>query len=193
MDDLFGRYLSCIYGAPATGKTNICLLLAAKASKSGKVFFIDTENTFSPERIKDFNGKLCNILVLKPKNFRDQCTSTDNLLKLKDKVKLVIVDSLSMHYRPLIQQKADINPRLSRQLSILSEIAKDSCPVIITCQVYANLEGQIMPVGGNMVKNWSSAVINVRQERDRKMIVEKHPNGKRNIAFEINSRGIDFF
>jgi len=122
-----------------------------------KVFFIDTEKSFSPERIRDFSGNLNNIMVLQPKNFQDQIRAIEHALKLKDEVGLVIVDSLTMHYRELIQQKADINPKLSKQLSMLAEIARDSCPVIITSQVYTTMDGSVMPVGGNMVKNWSKA------------------------------------
>lgn len=193
MNNIFGNHLTCIYGSSATGKTNICLLQAANTSKKGKVFFIDTENTFSPERIKDFNGNLDNILVLKPKTFKDQCNAIESLLKLKNKASLVIIDSLSMHYRHLIQQKADINAKLSKQLSILTEIAKECCPVIFTAQVYTQPTGGIMPVGGNMIKNWSSAIIKLEQDRNRKIVIEKHPEKeKTELMFEINQESIDF-
>ncbi len=187
-----GRFLNCIYGQPATGKTNLCMLEAAKVSKDRKVFFIDTEKSFSPERIKDFGVNLDNILMLQPKTFREQQKAIEDVLKLKDKAGLVIVDSLTMHYRELIQQKQDINPKLSKQLSMLAEIARDSCPVIITSQVYTTMDGSIMPVGGNMVKNWSLAVVKLEQERKRKLTIEKHPEMEQKEArFEINAQSID--
>src|SRR3989338_1475942 len=108
---LFGGYdkdiITVFYGAPGTGKTNFCLLVAVSQAKKGnKVIFVDTEGGFSVERIKqlakeDFEKVLENIIILKPTSFEEQKKYFDLLLKTlkKETIKLVIVDGMTMHYR----------------------------------------------------------------------------------------------
>ena len=181
--------INCIYGKAATGKTNLCLLLASKIAKDKKVFYIDTEGSFSPERIKQFESELVlqNIFVIKANSFDEQCKAVESLLMLKDMIDLVIVDSLSMHYRQELQDRNnDANTKLSKQLSMLSELTRSSIPVIITSQVYSTMDNGVNPVGGNMVKNWSKCIIKLELGLKRMLTLEKHPEilGK-SITFEI--------
>lgn len=181
--------INCIYGKAATGKTNLCLLLASKTARDKKVLYIDTEGSFSPERVRQFGPEeaLRNIFVMRAGSFDEQCKIVDGLLMLKGKIGMVIVDSLSMHYRQELQGRNDnANSKLSRQLSILSELTRSSIPVIITSQVYSTMDNGICPVGGNMVKNWSQCLIKLEYGRQRTLTVEKHPElpGK-SAHFEI--------
>ena len=48
--------ISVIFGPAATGKTTLCMLAALATAKSGKkILFIDTENGFSVERLKQMS------------------------------------------------------------------------------------------------------------------------------------------
>lgn len=179
--------INCIYGKASTGKTNLCLLLASKLAKEKKIFFIDTEGSFSPERIKQFEGEdsLKNIFVLKANDFNEQCIAIEKLLNFKKNMGLVIVDSLSMHYRKEIQERNErANSKLSRQLSILAELTREGIPVIITTQVYSRFDNSIVPVGSDMIRNWSQCLIRLDNEHKRKIIIEKHP--------ELESKEINF-
>ncbi len=107
--------VTVIYGGPGSGKTNFCLLAAVSQAKKGnKVIYFDTEGGFSVERVKQIVGKvnggksdkenveevLKNILLLNPTNFSEQKKDFDKLAKnLKDEATLIIVDSMTLHYR----------------------------------------------------------------------------------------------
>lgn len=182
--------ISCIYGGPGTGKTTLCLLAAAK--EKGKVIFIDTENGFSAERMIQINKKLPeNIFLISAKDFKDQCKAVDSLLSLKKTASLIIIDSFTAYYRKGLQEKIDINSRMSKQFSILSEMAREGIPVIITSQVYMRQDSSIEPVGSNMLKNWCGCLLKLEKDKERKITVEKHPENKRiEKNFEINNEGI---
>lgn len=185
-----GNFLTCIYGKPATGKTNLGISAAAFYSRQGKVAFIDTENTFSPERFKELGGNLSNLIFYKAKSFRDQIIAVRSLLPLSKKLKLIIVDSLTSHYRSLIQDGSNVNASLSKHLSELSDFARNNVPVIITSQVYSTEKGVEM-TGSNMLRNWSAAIIRLENEMGRTSFVEKHPTEKnKSIHFEIKKDSI---
>ncbi|MBU2589387.1 MAG: AAA family ATPase [Nanoarchaeota archaeon] len=189
----YPKSLTCIYGNPAAGKTTFCLL-AALAEK-GKVVFIDTENSFSIDRIKQINGSLPeNLFLIKVNSFKEQSQLIENLLKLKGKIDLIIIDSFTYHYRKELQEKKDVNFKLSKQLSILAEISRESkIPIILTSQIYSTMDNNIEPVGGNMLKNWCQCLIKLEKNNERKIILEKHPQNKiLNSIFEIVNKGIKF-
>lgn len=187
---IYPNAISCIYGKPATGKTTLCLL-AASAEK-GRVIFIDTENSFSVERIKQINNTLPdNIFLINVKNFKEQCKAVENLLNLKKQAALIIIDSFTAYYRKELQEKKDVNSRLSRQLSILAELSREGIPVILTGQVYSTLDNRTEPVGSNMLKNWSNCIIRLENE-PRIFVLEKHPDKKAlSLPFDIVSKGIE--
>ncbi|MDD4878723.1 MAG: AAA family ATPase [Candidatus Nanoarchaeia archaeon] len=187
----YSNAISCIYGKPATGKTTLCLMAAA--NEKGKVVFIETENSFSADRMQQIAGKIGdNLVLMQAKSFEEQCRAVESLLELKGKISLVIVDSLTAHYRKELQEKNDVNPMFSRQLSMLKELASSNIPVLVTSQVYATKEGDISPVGSNMLKNWCNNVIKLHDDgRDRKMLIEKSAKGSNEgIYFEITNEGI---
>lgn len=182
--------VTCIYGKPATGKTTLCLMAALEEKK--KVVFIDTENGFNAERAEQIAGKVPdNLAIVKARDFTEQCRAVDELLNLKGKLGLVIIDSFTAHYRKELQEKHDVNCLLSKQLSILSELAREGIPVIITGQVYTTMGNDAQPVGSNMLKNWCGNVVKLENERQRRLIVEKHKTGQlKEIEFEIINAGI---
>jgi hypothetical protein len=102
------------YGASATGKTQICFTLCAMAQHeiNGKAIYLDTENSFRPERIEaiakargfDSENILKSIHILKAFN----SSSQEQIIKKKVRafiekegknIKLLVVDSVIAHYR----------------------------------------------------------------------------------------------
>jgi len=188
----YNRLITCLYGKPATGKTTLCLLAIA-SEENKKAIFVDTENGFSVERMKQIAGSIPpNLLIIKANNFKEQCKIVERLLISKDKIGLLIVDSFTAHYRKELQAKHDVNSKMSRQLSILSEFARSGTPVIVTSQVYTLPENNsVQPVGGNMLKKWSGCVVKLENEGKREMFIEKHPEIQgTKIRFEIVNEGV---
>jgi len=144
--------ITTLYGPAGSGKTNLCLLAAANLAKQGKkVIFIDTEASFSADRLKQIADEsvMKNIFLLKATKFYEQVQIFNKLLaRVNNNIGLIIVDSMVMLYRLEISiAKADeregtvkiLNMAMAKQLRILTEIArKKDIPVMITDQVYSD-------------------------------------------------------
>jgi RecA/RadA recombinase len=185
--------ICCVYGEPASGKTTLAKEAAIHQSNNGnKVIFIDSENSFSTERIMQLceNKKdiLDNIFVLKPKNLKQQGDYLNSLLNLKD-IKLVIVDTLGVYYRLELKKNVkEANNEMNRQFNFLSELCLKGISVLITNQVYHNIDNKsISIVGGEMFKNWSKCLIKL-EKIPRKLILQK-PETKE-VLFEIGNSGL---
>ncbi|MBU2634338.1 MAG: bifunctional adenosylcobinamide kinase/adenosylcobinamide-phosphate guanylyltransferase [Nanoarchaeota archaeon] len=191
MDLNLEKGINLVYGESATGKTTLAMELALKEAKDNKVIFIDTERSFSIERVKqldkDYDKKLKNICVFRVNDFEEQCRCFKKLLNIKN-TKLIIVDTLGFFYRlELKQDPRKINKQIDDQLQILSELSKD-CGILITNQVYKNIDtNKIEVVGGKMIKNWSKSIIRL-EKNPRKLIFEK-PEIKE-INFKIVDSGL---
>ena len=151
---LFGGYdtdiITTIYGPPACGKTNLCMLATVSQAKKGnKVIFIDTEGGFSIERFKqlaqeDFQESIQNVILLQPTSFEEQIKAFFALLKelnpsdftrqnkneqktnevaRKGKIGLIVVDGMTMLYR-LELAEARTNKDEAKIDSVNSELAK---------------------------------------------------------------------
>lgn len=213
-----------IFGSPGTGKTNICILLAVECAKNGgKAAYIDTEGGFSVERVKQIadglagshklDALLDNIILIEPKTFSEQGKVVRKLAEMA--ADLVVLDSCVALYRlehPRAAEKADVkgltraqsrqelsenNRELSRQLSILSNIAREKkIPVVVTAHTYKNWEtGENEVVGGDPLKYWSKSMVFLEKTgktSERKAIITKHrsqPEGK-SVKFLIVEEGI---
>lgn len=211
--------VTLFYGPPATGKSNFCLLAACHMSKKDKkVIFIDTEGSFSLDRIRQISGDipeyvLKNIIILKPTSFFEQKKA---FLKMQKESKssnigLVIVDSLTMFYRlelaearkKGIEEIKRINSDLANQIGSLSEIArKKDIPILVTAQVYHDFlssedymngrESDAKVVGGDILKYWSKCILELKNEKGKKCaIIRKHRSiPLRELNFEICNEGI---
>ncbi len=180
--------ITCLYGPSASGKTNLCLFIASRSK--GKIIFIDTENTFSADRIREFNkdADLDNIYLLKADSFEKQDRIIRELELLK-KVDLVIIDSLTKFYRKEIQEKS--NPDLVGQFKVLRRLYKEKgCKVLVTSQVYSTQDGKVLPLGGKPLRDFSRQLIQLGQEKDRFFRIEK-PEGKE-MPFRITTSDIKF-
>lgn len=193
LDNLIQNYkgITIIYGEGATGKT-LCCLQATKNAKNNKIIFLDTENSFSIERLQqlDENYKeyLNNILLLKIKSFKEQSLKIKALQDIKN-ISLIILDGIGMHYRRLVKRNSDLaNAMLITQLKILNKISKTT-PVIITNQVYMDIKQQklVMLADKTYLKNFADTIIRL-DINPRKLTVIKP--GKKYMYFEIKNKGI---
>lgn len=199
--------LTCIFGPPGSGKTNLVLLAMANSTslKGKKIIYIDTEGNFSTTRFKqvcaDYEEVLGRTIFLTPISFEEQRKAFEKLRKIgTEKVGLIILDSVAMLYRLELGKTRDVynvNRELGLQLSYLTEIArKKNIPVLVTNQVYADLnkEGATKMVGGDILRYSSKCLIELTRLAGgvRQVTLRKHrslPDGKF-IRFTIDDEGI---
>lgn len=183
LDNLLGgkgietKSITEAFGAFGSGKTQLALSLAVgvqlpkeRGGANGKAVYIDTEGTFRPERIRQFaegiganpEKVLKNILVARAFNSDHQMLLLDKvseLIKEGEPIKLMIIDSLTAHFRAEFSgrgQLADRQQRLNRYLHNLMRIAEtNNLAVYVTNQVMsdpAQLFGDpTKAIGGNIV------------------------------------------
>ncbi|MBW2988925.1 DNA repair and recombination protein RadB [Candidatus Woesearchaeota archaeon] len=199
--------ITTIYGPAGSGKTLLCLLCSINIARNRKkVIYVDTENNFSVERLKqiakyDYHKILGRMVFLKPTSFEEQKDAFDRLRKIMDNgIGLIVVDTIAMLYRLELgknDQVYDVNRELGRQISYLGEIArKKNIPVLITNQVYADFEkkGKVNLVGGDLLKYSSKCLLELQitPARNRRCIVRKHRSisEDKEIIFRIVEGGM---
>lgn len=198
--------ITTIYGPAGSGKTILAMLCSINMARTGKkIIYIDTENSFSIERLKqialDYKKILDKIVFLKPVSFEEQKKSFERLKDLvNDKIGLIIVDTIAMLYRLELGQNEEVyevNRTLGKQISFLSEIArKKNIPILITNQVYSNFEekGKVNIVGGDILKYGSKCLIELQitPQNNRRVILKKHRSisQEKSFYFKIVQTGI---
>lgn len=171
------RALTEAYGAFGSGKSQLGFTLAVtvqlpqdKGGANGKAVFIDTEGTFRAERIRQIaegmgaqpEKVLKNILVARAFNSDHQILLMDKvgeLIKNGEPIRLIIIDSLTAHFRAEFAgrgQLADRQQKLNRYLHTLTKLAEQhNLAVYLTNQVMANpgmmFGDPTTPVGGNIL------------------------------------------
>ncbi len=204
------RTVTQLLGGPASGKTNLCLAACVKTARKGKkVIFIDTEGSFSYERFRQLAGKdsdrlLKKIIVAEPADFDEQKIAIGKLedLMRENDVGLVAVDSLVSLYRLEMggEDRQAANKELSKQLSKLMKVAKKhKIPVVITNQVYSKFtkdgsEGDIVPVGKDMLRYWSKVIIYLFKDGSRRtatLMRHSHKPEGSQVAFKISYGSIE--
>jgi DNA repair protein RadA len=177
------------FGAYGSGKTQLGLQLAVnaqlpleKGGANGKSVYIDTEGTFRPERVKQLaegiganpEKVLKNIFVARAFNSDHQILLLDKveeMIKNKEPIKLVVVDSLTAHFRAEYSgrgQLADRQQKLNRYIHNLMKLAeKNNLAVYVTNQVMANpammFGDPTTAVGGNIVGHASTYRLYLRR------------------------------
>jgi DNA repair protein RadB len=198
--------VTTIYGPAGSGKTILAMLCCINMARNGKkVIYIDTENSFSVERLKqvarDYQRVLDNIVFLKPVNFDEQKKAFEKLKDIvNEKIGLIIIDTIAMLYRIEMgrtEDVYDVNSSLSQQISFLSEISRNkNIPVLVTNQVYSDFEnkGKVNIVGGDILKYGSKCLIELQitPQNNRRLILRKHRSipEERNIHFKIVETGV---
>jgi len=216
------KYL--IYGANRTGKTQICLSLCVQAykyfikqEKSTKnqdfnfTYFLDSENTFRPERIKEIaTAKSLDYQeVLKSIKVSKIMSNSALLLKLKEienqltfgKNYLLIIDSINNFYRSEQGNKDSSFYNLKTAfLKILEKIdtltKKFNLILIATAQVFPNfIEDAIIneiPVGNQFLNHFFSEYLylSYKEEKNYVHLVNSELLPERKVIFKITSNGI---
>ena len=194
-DDLLGgkgvesRSITECFGAYGSGKTQLGLTLAVNVQMpvdlggaNGKCVFIDTEGTFRPARIKQIaeakganpEKVLKNIFVARAFNSDHQILLLEKvgeMVKNGEPIRLVIVDSLTAHFRAEFSgrgQLADRQQKLNRYMHDLMKLAETyNIAVYVTNQVMANpaqmFGDPTTAIGGNIVGHASTYRIYLRR------------------------------
>ncbi|MBT6734774.1 AAA family ATPase [Candidatus Woesearchaeota archaeon] len=194
--DLKNGLITLVYGPAASGKTTIAFETILNYAKDGRILFIDSENGFSADRLKQLDpgcdGLLENVVVLNIKNFSEQVQVFDNLETLMKvgKFGAIIIDTLGMQYRKALQEENHqyVNEKIFGGLNKLRKIAfRNDIPVLILNQIYTKPDGENVGVGGNMVRNFGKYLIELKKNPRRAVMLK--PLGDI-VHFEIHNSGI---
>ncbi len=167
--------ITLIYGAAGTGKTTFAIQSSLNTARLGlKTLFIDSDNTFRPERLmqmaSDKIGSISeNIILFQPSNFDEQGLIIDHLEDyLTRSFGLIVVDTITSLYRDEIgdaNRTFAMNRELNRQVARLAEISRvHRIPILITSQVRSVIseEEDIVPVATRILRFWSDNILRLK-------------------------------
>jgi len=202
--------VSLIYGEAETGKTSLAVQCAVNCARRGiKSLFIDTDGTFSYERLSqiaeyDYEKISPLMIIMRPTTFQEQSRAIDQLEKvITRKFGLIIVDTVTSLYRVELddpQETYAASRELNRQLAVLTQIVKTrGVAALIISQVRSVPLGETIemkPVATRVLNYWSDIVLDMKQTgqtRVIKVLREKHPKikGTGFIYIKIESTGIN--
>jgi DNA repair protein RadB len=199
---LSSKKINMVYGEAATGKTTLCLIFCAEMLKKGKkVLFLDSENGFSVERLKqvsdvDIMKNIDNILVIKISSFDEQRNKINMLHDIVERgnFDVIILDTIGYHYRKALKTAPyRINKDADIQFRILKDLVDNGKIVLITNQVYANFKekDKVEMVGGKMFRNWSGMLVEIIKKEDKVRVMEiiKPKEKIKKFFFKIVERG----
>ncbi len=200
LDELLGggiesQAITEFYGEFGSGKTQIGHQLAVNVQKPdedsglGKsVIYLDTENTFRPERIiqiaegagMDPESVLENTIVARAYNSDHQIVIIDraeSIIKEKN-VGLIVVDSLTSHFRADYTGRgmlADRQQKLNRHMHDLQKLSDmHNLAVVVTNQVMARPDfffgDPTTAIGGHIVGHSSTFRIYLRKSKGGKRV-----------------------
>ena len=213
-----GAITEC-YGEFGSGKTQVGHQLAVnvqlpkeQGGLGGKVIYIDTENTFRPERILQMAQKvgldeeqaLKNIKVARAYNSDHQmllAEKAEDLLKTGE-YNLMIVDSLTAHFRAEFIGRGTLSERqqkLNKHMHTLLKLADMyNCCVMVTNQVMSKpnvmFGDPTQAIGGHIVGHSSTFRIYLRKGKKGSRVAKlvDSPNLPENeCMFFVNMSGID--
>lgn len=178
-----GAIVEC-FGEFGSGKTQMAHILAVNTVKEGGIaVFIDTENTFRPERIKQISEAqgmdpmetLKNIKVARAYNSDHQMLLAEKIEDLmKDQglnVRLIVIDSLTAHFRAEFIGRgtlAERQQKLNRHMHTLLKVADaNNICVYVTNQVMAKPDmffgDPTQAIGGHVVAHASTFRVYLRK------------------------------
>jgi DNA repair protein RadA len=210
------RAITELYGEYGTGKTQVCHTLCVTVQQSkaedniSRALYIDTENTFRPERIAsiasarkiDPSVALENVIVAKAYNSSHQeviVQESPNVINLHN-IKIMIVDSIVSHYRAEYLGRSVLSERqqrINRLLHILLRIA-ETCKiaVVITNQIQSSPDAIFgdpnKATGGNVMAHTSTYRLYLKKAGKNRIarMVDSPYHSEREILFALNEQGI---
>lgn len=223
LDELLGggietQAITELFGEFGCGKTQLCHQLAVnvqlppeKGGLGKGTFYIDTENTFRPERIVqmaealelDPEKVLENIIVARAYNSDHQmllAEKAEDLIREKD-IGLIVVDSLTSHFRSDYSGRgmlSDRQQKLNRHMHTLQKMSDiHNLAVVVTNQVMAKPDfffgDPTAPIGGHIVGHNATFRIYLRKSKGGKRIARliDSPNLPEGEAiFTVKQEGI---
>jgi RecA/RadA recombinase len=176
--------ITLIYGEPETGKTTLAMQCAVNcAVQKLKVLYIDCDNTFYAKRLSQitkerFDEVAERIVLVKPKDFKEQTAVIDQIQDYTANVGLIIIDTFNSLYSARVAESSiksfSVNRELNRQLAILAQTVKiQKIPVLITSQVRSVLSEQtasVRPVATRVLKFWADNIIALKPTNNRQTI-----------------------
>ena len=223
LDDLFGggietRAITEIYGEYGTGKTQLCHTLCVIVNldkpqgglKAGALY-IDTENTFRPERIVsiaqarnlDADRILDNVLVAKAYNSAHQELIIEQTGPVIDAngIKLIVVDSMVAHYRAEFLGRSTLSERqqkLNKFMHILLRIAATyGVAVLATNQIQSSPDSifgdPLRPIGGHVVAHTSTYRVYLKRSGKNRIarMVDSPYHPEREVLFTLAESGVE--
>ena len=209
--------LTEVYGEFGCGKTQFCHTLCVMVQKphndgglDGGVLYIDSENTFRPERIVSIakaNGLdpqrvLDNIIVARAYNSSHQILILEeagNVIR-NNNIKLLIADSAVGLFRSEYLGRGTLSERqqrLNHFVHLLVRIAETyNCAALATNQVMSSPDtffgDPTKPIGGNVVAHTSTYRIYLKKSGKKRIarMVDSphHPDGE--VTFSIGDAGV---
>ena len=210
------------YAEFGSGKTQICHTLAILATlpedkgglDSPTVLYIDTENTFRPERIKEIceerkmdydaiSAKIYHFKVFNSAKFEYLIKSDIDRQIAEKKPKLIIVDGILSQHRSDYLGRSTLADRQQRLHSIISKLKRlaelHHIAIVVTNQVHGSPDAGIFgdPVkatGGHIISHGTTYRIHIRKgsklTRIARMIDSPyHPSGE--CRFRLSTKGIE--
>lgn len=185
------------HGAYGSSKSQLAFQLSVnvqlpkeKGGLGGKALFIDTENTFRPERIEqmakalslDPKETLKNIYVARAYNSDHQILLVEkakDILKEKN-IKLLVIDSLTSLFRSDYSGRGELAPRqqkLNRHLHELQKISEVyNLAVYVTNQVMARPDvlfgDPTTAIGGHILGHAATFRLYLRKGKDQKRVAK---------------------
>jgi DNA repair protein RadA len=223
LDDLFGggietKAITEIYGEYGTGKTQLChtLCIIVNLDKShgglnAGALYIDTENTFRPERIVSIAKArnlaaeriLDNILVAKAYNSAHQELIIEQTGPVIDanNIKLIVVDSAVAHYRAEFLGRSTLSERqqkLNKFMHILLRIAATyGVAVLATNQIQSSPDSifgdSLRPIGGHVVAHTSTYRVYLKRSGKNRIarMVDSPYHPEREVLFTLAESGVE--
>lgn len=221
-DQFFGggiesKSVTEFYGAFGSGKTQLCYsTLTLAASQGRKVLFIDTENTYSPERVDqicmlkgyDTDVTQNNILVLSPPTvsvFVSFIRQLEHFIH-DNKIELIVVDSIIALHKSEYIGRGLLAPKQQNLTQIMSKLIRTAqhydCGVIITNHIIANPDpytggGSELAAGGNSIAHYSTHRIYLQKKGMKKRytaltMVDSPRYPPTQILMELKEEGVVF-
>lgn len=210
-----------LFGEFRCGKTQICHSLAvlcqlpqSLGGGAGKACYIDTENTFRPDRVQtiasayglDPQQVLSNVMYAR-------CLNSDHLWQLlvcasakmaEEKFALLVIDSIMAPFRVDYSGRGELAERqqiLGRFMAKLQKISEEfNIAVVITNQVMSDPAASLTfaanppkPIGGHIMAHFSTTRLALRKGRGEQRIMKVYdspclPEG--DAVYEICAKGI---